>query len=357
VTRAASRAVAVTAAITFGLFAVPGAARSATASGARLGAPAVRGTAAAVTADPASNTSPSSAFVNACYPMSTSKADNDACDAAALHDFNAVRAGEGLGPMVLPGDFDTLDVPHQLLAISDIERVDRGLPPVAGLSSRLDGYAQTGADNDEDPPWPSPFPGTAGTGNWAGAGNSALLDDFYWMYDDGIGSGNLDCTPSDQSGCWGHRHDILWSFATPLVMGAAVAYGTPYGTSMTEEFIGGDHTDSADVAPTWATIAATIPSGQTATITATTTSITAGESVTLTGTFANAGAPVSGESVELQRRHGTGPWADLASQLTNPKGIVKFKRAPTTSTKFRVEARASGGAVLADSPEIRIVVG
>jgi hypothetical protein len=43
------------------------------------------------------------------------------------------------------------------------------------------------------------------------------------MYDDGLGSPNVDCTASHRSGCWGHRHDILWAFGPSdvLAMGAA----------------------------------------------------------------------------------------------------------------------------------------
>jgi hypothetical protein len=49
-----------------------------------------------------------------------------------------------------------------------------------------------------------------------------------WMFDDGLGSGNIDCSTHHPSGCWGHRHDVLWNFAstgspTPgLAMGAAM---------------------------------------------------------------------------------------------------------------------------------------
>jgi hypothetical protein len=147
--------------------------------------------------------------------MGRSKADNDKCDAVALRDFDKARAREGLGPMRLPGGFDRLTVPLQLLAISDIERVDRGLLPVIGLSSHLDSLAQQGANDDQDPPFPNPFYGSSGGGNWAGAGNSALLDDFFWMYDDGLGSGNIDCTQSDRSGCWGHRHNVIGDYERP----------------------------------------------------------------------------------------------------------------------------------------------
>jgi hypothetical protein len=212
-------------------------------------------------ANPPSNTAPSNAFIHACADMGTTKADNVRCDTAALKDFDKVRAKEGLGPMALPSDFATLTVPLQLLAISDIERIDRGLVPVVGLSKVIDRRAQHGANVDDDPSFPDPFVGNYESGNWAGAGNSALLDDFYWMYDDGLGSFNEDCTSSNRAGCWGHRKDVLGARHSPVLMGAAVAYKTRAGTSMAEQFIGGDTTDHANVKPVWATIAASMPVG------------------------------------------------------------------------------------------------
>jgi hypothetical protein len=44
-----------------------------------------------------------------------------------------------------------------------------------------------------------------------------------WMWDDGLGSSNGDCTQPNRSGCWGHRHNVLWKFnrGARLAMGAA----------------------------------------------------------------------------------------------------------------------------------------
>lgn len=200
--------------------------------------PAYRAAAAAL-ADPTSNRAPSQRFISACAGMSTSQADNAACDAAALADFAKARKAEGLPPPTLPSDFDTLSVPLQLMVITNIERMDRGLPPFPGLSGDLDGLSQVGADNDQPPAYPDPFPGTNG-GRVVGAhGNSALLDDFYWMYDDGPG--------------WTHRHAILRGYDSPLRTGAAVSSASGR-TVMAEEFIGGDIDDPVDITPTWATI-------------------------------------------------------------------------------------------------------
>jgi hypothetical protein len=198
------------------------------------------------TGNPATSTGPSSAFRNACGGIdNSSQSASDACEHAAAYDFSSVWSDEGITQsFALPAGFDTMTVPDQLLAITNLERSARGLTQVAGRSAALDSIAQDGADNDADPALPtSPWRGDSEASNWAGAGNSVLLDDFYWMYDDGLGSPNGDCTAADTTWCWGHRDNILGSYDSPLMMGAAVAYGTPAGTSMTELFIGGDTMD------------------------------------------------------------------------------------------------------------------
>jgi hypothetical protein len=196
-------------------------------------------TASAGTGDPAANRSLSSATYSAC----SGDPSSGACVGSALADINAAHAAEGVAPMVLPSGFASMPVSVQLLNLANLERVDRGLAPILGLSAALNQDAQTAAAQDEDP-LPTHFYGTAATSNWAGGLDSALEADFEWMYDDGLGSFNLDCTSSDQSGCWGHRHDILWAFSTPIAMGAAVATGQ-YGRSMTELFVGGDRDTGA----------------------------------------------------------------------------------------------------------------
>ncbi len=214
--------------------------------------------AGAAIGDPPANRTLSPATLQACRANPGAQT----CDTSALADLNAARAAEGLGPMQLPGDFGTLTVPQQLLVLSDLERVDRGLVPVIGLSGPLDQDALSGAQNDADPQ-PTQFNGDAWTANWEGGYGSPLEADFVWMYDDGFGSNNIDCTSPTATGCWGHRHDILWSFDAPAVMGAADAQGQ-FGASQTELFVGGDRQTApgqadAPLAPTWATIAATLP--------------------------------------------------------------------------------------------------
>ena len=208
--------------------------------------------------DPPANRQLSQATVRACQ----SGPSGAACQSAALADLNAARAAEGVGPMQLPGDFGSLTVPQQLLVLSNLERVDRGLVAVIGLSGPLDQDALTGARNDADP-IPSQVNGDTWTSNWEGGYASPLEADFEWMYDDGYGSDNVDCNAPTAPGCWGHRHDILWPLDAPPVMGAAEAQGQ-FGASEAELFMGGDSQTApgqadAPLAPTWATIATTLP--------------------------------------------------------------------------------------------------
>ena len=49
---------------------------------------------------------------------------------------------------------------------------------------------------------------------------------YFWMYDDGAGSANVDCTPSNHSGCWGHRQNVLIKLpCRDCVMGTGFAAG------------------------------------------------------------------------------------------------------------------------------------
>jgi VCBS repeat-containing protein len=210
--------------------------------------------------DPRRSVPPSQRFIDACFHVGGKAKAQRACDRAALPSFNRARATEGLAPMTLPTDFAVLAAPRQLLVLANIERVDRGLRPFPGLSTRLNHLAENGAKARTDPMFPSPFPGNFGGGNWAGVGTSTLLAEYVWMYDDGPHSPNLDCRPSSRGGCWGHRHNIIHGYDAPLAMGAAVAH---HGQSMAEEFIGADHSDRA-TSPRWPHFTRLLPVGRSA---------------------------------------------------------------------------------------------
>jgi len=306
-------------------------------------------------ADPAHNATPSSAFWSACYGMGTSVAANRACDKPALVDFDKVRKSEGLGKLTLPGDFNELSVRAQLLAITDIERVDRHRRPVLGLSKPLDTLARQGAKADRDPYFPS-HGFSSGGSNWAGAGNSALLDDFFWMYDDGPNSGNEDCQHKGDPGCWGHRHNIINAYSPRLVMGAAVAYKTGTGTSMTEEFLGGDTAHKVNVKPTWATIAATFPLA--VTVSSSSSSVAAGKAVTITGRVTHKVARIGAghQRVALERRIGAGSWSTMVKASTGRHGVVHLALHPAKTAAYRVVALGAHGHHLATSAPVTVTV-
>jgi hypothetical protein len=152
------------------------------------------------------------------------------CQEAVVNAIDQARAEEGVGPLTLPADYDNMSLAGQIRLLTDLERVDRGLPGFTGLSSKLDVMAEAAALSNSDPTGPN---NTSWGSNWAGGEASALFADYDWMYNDGPGSPNLDCTAPSASGCWDHRQNILGNYGLHPVIGAAVT--TVHGvTSMTE---------------------------------------------------------------------------------------------------------------------------
>ena len=179
------------------------------------------------------------------------------CVDAEIAATDAARAGaEGLGPIRLPSDFASLTPQEQLFVLVDIERVSRGEPPVAGLAPSLDSDAQDGAEAGRDPTFTfGALPSSTWWGsNYVGGALDALDANFTWMYEDGYGGYNIDCTSPTAPGCWGHRDNELTSdHGGTLVMGAGVV-AQPTGTlRMSELFVAvGDPADVPPLTYTWA---------------------------------------------------------------------------------------------------------
>jgi hypothetical protein len=132
------------------------------------------------------------------------------------------RAKEGVGRLVLPSNWAALTGPQQLLVLIDLERVNRGLAPVVGLSPALDRLAAAGARSHADPSFPS------GGFQWAGgvwsSGASTITADYGWMYDDGPKGLDIneDCPASGRSSsCWLHRDIILRTGSSGALVGGA----------------------------------------------------------------------------------------------------------------------------------------
>jgi hypothetical protein len=179
--------------------------------------------------NPSANIAASPDFPSICRQDGVTSA---ACTNATIQATTAARAHEGLGAMVLPSNFSALTPGEQLFVLTDSERVDRGLPAVVGMVAELDTDAQNAAAANTDPTPSSVPPGstvTSWASNWAEA-SGPLGSNYDWMYDDGPGSGDVDCTASNPGSCWGHRDNILGFNASKvaashgvLVMGAAQA--------------------------------------------------------------------------------------------------------------------------------------
>ncbi|MGC8498568.1 MAG: hypothetical protein ACP5OV_03590 [Acidimicrobiales bacterium] len=160
-----------------------------------------------------------------------------ACIGVELRVINHIHRLEGVAPMALPTNWAHLSVPEQLFVVTDLERVDRGLPPYLGLNGALSAVAQVGAVRDADPMPPPRLVGYGFGSTWAGGADNALMADFEWMYNDGWGgsratTSNFDCTSAHSAGCWGHRDVLLgWSPTEHLGTGldcATCVMGTGY---------------------------------------------------------------------------------------------------------------------------------
>jgi hypothetical protein len=168
--------------------------------------------------DPSSNVQPPTNLIQSC--VGSSYVDSPSCIAAALAAIDGARVQEGLPGMVLPTDWTQLTPQQQLFTATNLERTARGLPPLGGMARALDQAAASAAAASSDPAPPGGFPWRSWGGNWAGAVGNPLEAIFFWMYDDGEGSANIDCTQTNTSGCWGHRNNILMALAcTPCDMG------------------------------------------------------------------------------------------------------------------------------------------
>jgi hypothetical protein len=153
------------------------------------------------------------------------------CIHASVAYLNRARAKLGQPRYVLPHNFVSLTAAEQALVLTNLDRLHYHLAPIPGLTAGLDRAAAAGVRAQADP---EPGGGWyAFTSNWAGGYPNIVLAYEGWMYDDGLGSGNLDCTSGHRSGCWGHRHDILWRFGREgaLAMGAAAHMASRGGSS------------------------------------------------------------------------------------------------------------------------------
>ena len=196
---------------------------------------------------------PSSNFLVGRLPAACdSDPTGSTCVDAAVQYLNQARTSLGQPGYQLPGNFDSLTAPEQAFVLTNLDRIQYGLPPIAGLTDGLDRAAAAGIQADDDPTTHDPHV-DAFTSNWAGGFPNLPLAYEAWMYDDGLGSGNLDCTTAGSSGCWGHRHDVLWRFDGdgPLAMGAASGTDSQGAIGYATLIVQGDNGYQPNYVYTW----------------------------------------------------------------------------------------------------------
>jgi hypothetical protein len=158
----------------------------------------------------------------------------------------------------LPSRFRSLTAKERLLVRADQDRRLYGRVPISGLNQTLDQSAYGGVVNDRDPyfvyslHW---FPLRGGGANWAGGSapmNNPLFAYYLWMYDDGPGSGNVDCRQAGDPGCWGHRDGTLggWGTDTKVLLGASGGSGRNFGYAWTELFEAFSNSAAIPLVPT-----------------------------------------------------------------------------------------------------------
>lgn len=216
--------------------------------------------------EPSRSLLPANSLLSSCYEGDA----GTACDTLARQAIGHARQVlEKLGGMTFSMTaYGKLTPDEQLFVTVNLERTQRGLAPAVVLTRSLDKVAQAGAQAGQDPSVtavPRRLPGggqTASIGaNWAGGWVNALGSDYGWMYDDGPGGTNLDCTTARSVQCWGHRNIILGTFASntvcggsasELAMGAGHSTGIArYGESDTEVLAGVCGATPTDTVLTW----------------------------------------------------------------------------------------------------------
>jgi hypothetical protein len=136
-----------------------------------------------------------------------------------------------------------------------------GRHPLTALNSTLSNSARQGALHDADPAFVkvNGHSLVAGAANWAGGTapmNNPLYAYYLWMYDDGPGSGNLDCKHAGDPGCWGHRDGTLLDTGSDnnVLMGVGSGVDSLGRYGWTELFEAFRPTDYTPLVPTVVTL-------------------------------------------------------------------------------------------------------
>ena len=238
--------------------------------------------------------------------------------------------------------FERLAPAEQIFAVSNFERIDRGLQPVLYMTSQLNQLAQAGSQNNADPSFPSALTGGStlerGGSIWSG-GSTVLWADEGWMYADGWGGSsnstwNGTCTSSTAPGCWGHRDNIL--MANPP-SGCFIAAGAGAdGSSLSEIYVEACGPAPSDITVSWTELDASLEA--------------AGREQISTPVLPEPNGFVNTYSTWIEVDHGTLPYTVALSRGSLPPGyrltstghLIGPLRDPRRTYRFEVTASFSG---------------
>jgi PASTA domain-containing protein len=198
--------------------------------------------------DPPENT-PIRRLPSSCNAAPTGKQ----CIDAGVWYLDRARAKVGLPAYALPANFPSLSPPQQVFILVNLDRVQYGLRPITGLTAALSHAALVSGVRQADDPHPSNTTGlNTWWPGWAGAFHNAPMAYEAWVWNDGLGSTNPRCTPTDHSRCWGHRHSVLWKYGPVLAMGAAAGRDSRHHRrGYAYLFVGGDAGYTPTYTYTW----------------------------------------------------------------------------------------------------------
>lgn len=175
--------------------------------------------ATAVVRPPRQDIEPSPNYMHACVEYG---AMSHRCIARSIAAIESARAREHMRQqqLILPTNYRSLSPAEQVFVVIDLERVDRGLRPLAGMVANLNRDAMTAAALGIDP-----APGRSQLRRdrvrvyrtLYARDFGALAADYEWMYNDGYApegnqTTNVYCPYPEAAGCWAHRAAILYRF-------------------------------------------------------------------------------------------------------------------------------------------------
>ncbi|HVV74773.1 MAG TPA: hypothetical protein VHC43_01975 [Mycobacteriales bacterium] len=198
-------------------------------------------------------------YMNACAEQGGTSRACISASVAAID--NARQAEPMLTPdLVLPSNYRSLSPARQAFVVIDLERVDRGLRPLAGMVARLNHAAARGAraGADPDPSYRALRHLHVRAYRTVFARDYGVLAaDYEWMYDDGYSPGagdttNASCPWPGASGCWAHRASILDRFlGMPILIAGMGEAPGPGGTDSVTGILAGTRAYPHHFTYTW----------------------------------------------------------------------------------------------------------